>query len=130
MNLDKVKIFDDLTKKEKEQLLLFCQERIVKNNDILFKEGDEANSMYIVKKGIFQAFKDNKILWEIKKWWLIWEMAIFQNKHKRNASVKSLTDSILMVISSYAIENISKNYEKIYKKIQKIIIKRKEENKK
>ena len=56
-------------------------------------------------------------------------MAIFQEKHKRTATIIALVDSELLVISSYAIEKMSREHKDIYKKIEKTIKKRQKENK-
>ncbi len=129
MDLGKVDIFKTLNEKEVERLMLFTQRRKVKTRETIFNEWEEANSLYIVETWILEVIKWKKVLWKVEKWWLIWEMAIFQEKHKRTATVIALVDSELLVISSYAIEKMSKEHKEIYKKIEKIIKKRQKENK-
>jgi CRP-like cAMP-binding protein len=49
--LEGVGILEVLTESELENLRLFCQEKQLSTGEVLFRDGDEANSMYILKSG-------------------------------------------------------------------------------
>ena len=57
-----IKLLSDLSENDKDNLSLFCQEKSLKKWEILFKEGDEANAMYILKSWTFEIRKKIKIL--------------------------------------------------------------------
>lgn len=130
INLEWIKILKTLNKEEKEKLSTLCQSRTLESNDILFNEWDKANALYIVLKWELEAFKDNKILGNISEWWIIWEMASFSDTKKRTATIRVVRATNLLVISSFAIDNIYKDHKEIYNKIRKIVTNRKENNKK
>lgn len=134
-----VSIFDTLTSAELDNLSLFCQERFLKEWEILFNEWDDAVAMYILKSWKLKAYKDRSdweiILWFIESGDMVWEMAIFEaienNSNipkKRMASIKAVENSFLVVIMNYSILDLSKKNSWIYNKIVKIIEERKEKN--
>ncbi|MFZ4461936.1 MAG: cyclic nucleotide-binding domain-containing protein [Patescibacteria group bacterium] len=49
-------LFDGLSEAEKSTVSLFAQERLIKAGEILFREGDDATAMYIVKSGTLRAY--------------------------------------------------------------------------
>jgi len=135
-----ISIFDSLTSEELNNLSMFCQERFLKEWEILFKEWDDAVAMYILKSGKLKAYKDRSD-WEILLWFvewpgdMVWEMAVFEaidnNSNipkKRIASVKAVQNSFLIVIMNYSILELSKKNSWIYWKIVKIIEERKQKN--
>ncbi|MCK9272829.1 cyclic nucleotide-binding domain-containing protein [Candidatus Gracilibacteria bacterium] len=135
-----ISIFDSLTSEELNNLSLFCQERFLKKGEILFKEGDDAVAMYILKNGKLKAYKersDGEILLGFVEGSgdMVGEMAIFEaienNSNipkKRMASIKAEENSFLIVIMNYSILELSKKNSGIYGKIVKIIEERKEKN--
>ncbi len=130
--LNWVTIFSELTSSELQNLEIFCQERIVQSWELLIKQGDEGNSMYIVKAWLFEVYKEEfaikTVLWLIKTWDFVWEMAIFGNVKKRMASVKAVENSRVIVLLEFALKDLCSKYPDLYNKISVIINKRIEEN--
>ena len=122
---DNSKIFENLNQEEKNQLEIFCQEKSLSEWEILFKEGDEANAMYILEEGEIDVYKSkhwkNTILWKIKAEDILWEMAIFWEQWKRMASAKATKDTILLVILSFSIKEITAKHPDLLEKIKEII---------
>lgn len=128
--LDNLSLFSWLSEQEKSTFELFCQIRKLRKWEILFSEWDEAQAMYIVKEWSLEVFRENKILWEIKTWWFVWEMAIILDQPKtRMASAKALEDSTLVTILSFSVKELENKHPEIIEKIKKIIEKRINENK-
>ena len=131
--LDWIKILKDLSKSELENLEVFCQERFIKSGEILFKEWDEANSMYLISKWEIEVF--NIIDWEeiilgyIEAEEILWEMAIFWEKKKRMANARATKDSVVIILLEFSIQELTKNHLEISNKIKKIIEERKNINK-
>lgn len=122
---DNMKILENLSSEEKKNLEIFCQEKSIKKWEILFNENDEANAMYLLKEWKLEVYKNvnwkNILLWNILSEDIIWEMAIFWWRWKRMASAKAIEDSILIVLLSFSIKEITKKHPEILKKIIEII---------
>ena len=59
----------------------------LKPGEILFREGDEALSMYIVKQGTLRVLSGSTILETVRDGGLIGEMAIIEEHMPRSATV-------------------------------------------
>ena len=105
--------------------------RTLSNWEILFKEWEDASSLYIVKSWKLQAFTYSWILWDIEKDWFVWEMALFSEpQKKRMASVKSISDDTNVIVMLYfSLIELEKKHPLIIEKIKNIVSKRVEENK-
>jgi CRP/FNR family transcriptional regulator, cyclic AMP receptor protein len=79
----------------------------LKANELLFKEGDNPDSMYVVKKGRLSVFKakgsQEVELAEIKTGQMIGEMAFFDRK-PRSASIKAITDAEVIELPFSALQ--------------------------
>jgi CheY-like chemotaxis protein len=75
--------------------------RFLAPDDVLFKEGEEATSVFIVRSGELHAFKSFgsaiRVLGQIQKGEFVGEMAHF-NDEPRSATVKALSDCELIEI--------------------------------
>lgn len=123
-----IDLFSSLGKEDLNTLSLFCQEREIKEWEILFQEWDDSSSMYIVKSWNLEVYSWEKILWVVNAWEFVWEMSLFNSNKVRSASVKALTDTSLIVLISFSIENLSKKHPEIMEKIKEVISRRNEMN--
>lgn len=134
--LDSIELFSSLTSSERETLSLFCQERLLRSGEILFNEWDDALAFYVVKSGYIRVYKDRsdgeKLVGYVDSGGLVGEMALFDPDAPKNrmATAKAAEDTYLLVIMDYAILELSRKHEDIYKKISDIIMVRKNDNKK
>lgn len=84
----------------------------VKKNDFLFKQGDPADSMYIVKSGTISLLISNgpteKEIDTAGTGQLLGEMSLFDKK-SRSASAKALVDSTLVKLPYSKLEEELKN---------------------
>ena len=75
--------------------------RTLKANEILFKQGDEPDNMYIVKTGQIAIFitdgNVNRIVAVANPGELIGEVSLFDSK-TRSAGAKALSDSLLAIL--------------------------------
>jgi len=122
---DNSKIFEKLSIEEKNQLEIFCQEKSLTEWEVLFKENDEANAMYILEEGEIEIYKNELwkkiILWKVKAEDILWEMAVFWDQWKRMACAKAIKKSVLIVILSFSIKEITTNHPELLSKIKEII---------
>lgn len=132
--LDELSLLSSLSQEEKQKLELFCQEKFLNKADELFKEWDEANSMYLLATWKIEIYKniywEEAILWEIKAEEILWEMALFWWQWKRMASARAVEDTKLVTILSFSIEEITRKHPDLMKKIEDIINARESENRK
>ena len=73
-----------------EQILAACDEAktvTLKPGEVLFREGDEANAMYVVKHGTLRVLSGSTILETVREGGLIGEMAIIEEHMPRSATV-------------------------------------------
>lgn len=128
--LDNIKIFDSLSKEEKDILSLFIQKRILDPGEHLFYEWDEGNAMYIVESWLLEAYVEDKVLWQIWPQEFVWEMALFFENKKRIASVRALKKTEVYVILSFSLDELWKKHPEIIEKIKSVISFRMNKNKK
>ena len=73
-----------------EQILAACEEAktvTLKPGEVLFREGDEAHAMYVVKHGTLRILSGSTILETVREGGLIGEMAIIEEHMPRSATV-------------------------------------------
>ena len=126
---ENIELLKWLSPAELSTLELFCQERLYKKWETLFLKWDEATSMYIVKTWILEVEDDWKLLGNIVSWEIVWEMALFWDNKKRTATVRSASDTMVIVILGFSITDLSNKYPNILDKIKSIINIRNKKNK-
>lgn len=98
--------------------------RQLKANDILFKEGDESDSLYVVKKGrlsVFKAKGSSEIeLAEVGPGQMIGEMAFFDHK-PRSASIRAVSDAEVIELPFKALQAQYESFPEWLKAIVKTI---------
>jgi len=123
--VDWIQLLSDLSESEKENLSLFCQEKLLKKWEVLFYEQDEATAMYLLKTWRIEITRDDdwqkKILWEVNAEEILWEMALFGDTNKRMATATALEDCELIVVLSFSIKDLTKKYPELLEKIKMII---------
>ena len=130
---DWLKILWSLSDEDKKNLEVFCQERFLESWEILFREWEDANAMYILKNGSVSIYKDD--LWEKKELWMVsaeeilWEMALFWGWWKRMATAEALETTELITILSFSLKELTIKHPELMSKIQEVIEERNMSNK-
>ncbi|PID87461.1 hypothetical protein CSB07_01480 [Candidatus Gracilibacteria bacterium] len=118
-------LLEVLSDNELQDLEKFCQERKVLKGEKLFNEGDDANSLYFLKEGgvsIYKNVNGSEIsIGEVLAEDILGEMAIFGGSGKRSATAIANQDTILIVIMSFSIKEISNKNPALLKRIQEVI---------
>ena len=131
--LDWIKLLDNLSNDEKDELSLFCQEKYVYKWEIIFEEWDIANAMYILVSWTIEISNIREwkkiILWNVKAEEILWEMALFWKKWNRMATAEVVEDAVLITILSFSIKDLIRKHSELYSKIRDIIELRIESNK-
>ena len=133
--LDGLEILSSLSQESKDNLSNFCQERVLKKWEVLFSEWEEWSAMYFLKIWKIDIIKNidwnNTKVWEVKAEWILWEMALFQDKNNRRwATCVASEDCLLIVILWFSINELKNKHPDIIAKIKNIIEIRNFENSK
>jgi CRP-like cAMP-binding protein len=73
-----------------EEILAACGDAgtvVLKPGEVLFREGDDAHSMYIVRQGTVRILSGSTILETVRDGGIIGEMAIIEERMPRSATV-------------------------------------------
>ncbi|HEX3863441.1 MAG TPA: cyclic nucleotide-binding domain-containing protein [Stellaceae bacterium] len=73
-----------------EEILAACSDartRTLTAGEVLFHEGDDAGSMYVVRQGTLRVFSGSTILETVRDGGIIGEMAIIEEHMPRSATV-------------------------------------------
>jgi len=120
-----IDIFLHLSQQDQESFSDFCQIQKLPMWEILFEEWDEPQALYIIKSGrllvqknIDGKLKNIALLWDGD---LVWEMAFFWSPPLRNATVRADTDTELIVILQYSMQQMMKKYPDLHSEVKNII---------
>jgi len=103
--LAQISLFQGLADEDREAIAQRLTEKTFKAGDIVFSQGDQGASMYIVRSGSVQIYlpsaeKDQPpvVLKDIRTGEYFGELAIFDDK-PRSASVRALVDTVLLELT-------------------------------
>ena len=90
---------------------------------ILFKEGDEGDKMYVIKRGQVQVVRNQTILAVLKDNAFFGEMALV-SEEPRNATIKTVTDTELLTIDKYDFKRLMETNRSIASIVSYEVVKR------
>jgi CRP/FNR family cyclic AMP-dependent transcriptional regulator len=103
--LAQIPLFQGLSDEDREALAERLNEKSFKSGDIVFSQGDQGSSMYIVQSGAVQIYLPSSgkdappvVLKDLRTGEYFGELAIFDDK-PRSASVRALTDTVLLELT-------------------------------
>lgn len=121
-----IELFSNLSQQDQLSLSDFCQTQTLNVWDMLFKQWDDPQAMYVISSGKMLVQKELE-WWEIKdiailgEGDLVWEIAFFGKPPTRNATVTVHETSTVVVIIKFAIEQMMQKYPDLYKSVRDII---------
>jgi|GEM_PF-1068289 CRP-like cAMP-binding protein/HEAT repeat protein len=123
--LKKVPIFSDLKVRELTAISSIAEEKEIKTDQVIFKEGDEGDSMCVVIAGGVSVIKNYDkpgatILANISEGDYFGEMALFEAA-PRSATVKTDSDTKLLDLGKLEFEEIMQEYPSISINICKVL---------
>lgn len=115
--LKKVPIFSDLKVRELAAISSITEEKKNKGDHVIFKEGDEGDSMYIITSGEVSVIKNydqpnSTILANIKEGDYFGEMALLESA-PRSATIKTNSETNLLILGKLEFEEIMQEYPSI-----------------
>lgn len=103
--LAQIPLFQGLSDEDREAIAQRLNEKSFKSGDIVFSQGDQGSSMYIVQSGAVQIYLPSSgkdappvVLKDLRTGEYFGELAIFDDK-PRSASVRALTDTVLLELT-------------------------------
>jgi PAS domain S-box-containing protein len=121
-----LKEFSVLSELDKQELKKLCEvSPFVKLNegDLLFKEGDPGETMYIVLDGLLEVFTKNKLIAQRGCYNLVGEMGLI-NSQPRSANIKATAPSCLLEISRESFKTFIAPHSKVVLEIMKTLSER------
>ena len=123
---ENVDLFSDLSLADQVSLSDFCQTQTLNAWDVLFRQWEEPQAMYIIASGKMLIRKelqwgevqDVAILWEGD---LVWEIAFFGEPPTRNATVIAHEASTVIVIVKFSMQQMMDKYPDLYERVRLII---------
>ena len=97
--LKQIKLFRSFNDEELEELAGYIKTEQFAADDVIFQEGDEGISTYIIESGRVEILKNNRTLTLFKAGDVFGEMALFENA-ERSADAVSRSDTKVYVISN------------------------------
>lgn len=118
--------FSELSEQDTSQLCQHSTTRVYPANTILISEGDQSDSLYVILDGQVKVYVSDNLGKEVilnimDPGEFFGELALLDNE-PRSASVKTLTQAKIMIISKQDFKNsLSSNSKMIYKLINFLI---------
>lgn len=123
--LKDLELLKELSDEQKNNLELFCQQKFLEAWEVLFRQWDEANAMYILaswKIEVSNTINSKKVvLGDVQAEEIIWEMALFWDSKYRMATAIAKTQCVMITILDFSIKELTSKYPALLEKIQKII---------
>lgn len=110
--VDKIKVFEKMSKYEKIKLLDGLEVQYFEQNDIIVKEGDVGEYFYIIEEGGVNCIKEenNQVIRELTIGDYFGELALIEQGQKRTLTVKATTDCKLLVLNRDTFFSIMSTY--------------------
>ena len=102
-------LFENLNENEIKKIINSSIKHEYNSGKIIFNKGDEANSFYIIKKGIIRIFDNQNSQLISKEYSSFGEIGLINSLNKRNYSAISESKSILMEINKNSYISIIEN---------------------
>ncbi|MBN1383417.1 MAG: cyclic nucleotide-binding domain-containing protein [Elusimicrobia bacterium] len=124
--LEKHAFFSILTEKERAEFIDVLDVKIFKKDDIIFKQGDLGDSLYLVKDGLIRIFIADKEMEEtialMKQGDIFGEVALYDT-HQRSAHAMALTTSTVLVLTLQKFEELKTKNPQLTSKILQLMLK-------
>ena len=111
--LKQVALFKHLTMEKIEEIFEKIKIRKISDGKTLVNQGEESNEFFIIKKGVFDLYIDDKYVRSLNENEYLGERALFFNE-KRSASAKAKGDCEVFYLEKSDFEAIIKNELKEY----------------
>lgn len=111
--------------KELETIKRYFKEVAYKEEETIIREGEEADSLFLLVQGTCKVMVDGKVISKISdRGALIGEAVMFEGKKKRTASVIAQTPARLLRVSGKDLEKIAVSYPKVRRLLVNSLVQR------
>jgi len=104
-SLSQIDLFSSLTAQERDKLLEKVTPISIREGETLFKEGEAAQGMFILLRGMISIFKDDRFITQIRDPDYLGEMALIESS-PRSASAIAASDAELLALDCATFQEI------------------------
>lgn len=119
--LARTPLFANHSAHECSVLAQFLEQTSLAGGQVLFKQGDFGDALYVVKSGSLEIYKNDVFgpvrVAEVRPGGLVGEMALVENK-PRSANVRASEDARLLVLSRASYADLKKQHPQVATKFQ------------
>ncbi|MDD2889042.1 MAG: cyclic nucleotide-binding domain-containing protein [bacterium] len=120
-----VEFFSNFEPYELVDMLKVSTTKKIKPGEVIFREGEQGQEMYIIVYGSVSIYKGEKELAELGTNNYFGEMGIIQHDAPRTASAKALTDTLLMIVNENILSSTNITLKlKLYKNFCQMLAQR------
>lgn len=87
-----------LNEKELDELLGLAESRLVPMSDVVFKQGDPADSMCFIAQGRVEVAKDGEVLATLGIGEVLGELSLFGGVSRRSATARALSETLVLIV--------------------------------
>jgi len=110
VQLKDVEMFKSLPDSTLSELADECEPVVLQPGEVLFKDGDPGNHMYVVLSGRLTIIKQDQKISQIHPGGVFGEIAIIESK-SRSATVQADTESILLEITKHRFDSLLASHD-------------------
>lgn len=124
-----LEIFSDLSEADQNNLSDFCQLQTLHPGETLFRDGDQAQALYIIIEGsleVYRMYDGGEKKFTLSEGALVGEMAFFSPDTQRNATVIAHGTVTLITILHFSMKMMMEKYPELHKKVETIVKNRSE----
>lgn len=125
--LKSIPFFAALSNEDLERISSTIRMEYFPENHVIFAEGDAGAEMYVIKRGEVEVLRENVKINHLKDNDFFGEMALVSDA-PRNASVRTITDLEVMVLSKSDLDHILGNNAEVAAQFSNEVIKRANSN--
>lgn len=126
--IKRIPIFESLEDREVEAIEKIVKERSYKKNSIIISEGNLGESLFIIKTGKVKIYKTDvsgrEVILDIKAEGKIFGEVTLFNDIEYPATVKTIEDSVILIIESKELERLIEKSPSLSLEIIKVLSKR------
>ena len=126
--LRKTELFGSLGENELKALAEVCVQRVLRKGEMLFSSGEESKGLFVIARGVFQAYRENmegreQIIHTEKAFTTIAEVAVFDGK-PYPSTVVAAEDGEVLFIPSRDVKNLCLSHPAIALSALKLLAKK------
>ena len=122
--LSQISLFEGIDEENLTIVATSLENRVVRAGEILFREGEEANSLVIIEAGRFTTLRNTERIGELGVGDVAGEMGLVEADTKRTATLVAKRDSLVLTLDRSRFEMLKKRLPRIQDNLARIMVSR------